>query len=286
MSSSTQIVSALLTPVGLLGKKLRTKTEIKKLASERNLHPVVMQSFLSTAGEILTGIGGANLLTAKNSGLFGYFTTFVGLGITAAGFFLQPRLDIEPPSPINGSPPPVNVESPAKPFPSDKPISVPSPEEKPPIAPPAPSAIPQVEPIPTAEEISFQEHLERVTSWKKDVLGNLGKRDEQKAVTSLLKILNLKTGRSTELLPENHLKLREYTLELLIEIILRSDNDRTIERSIKAIFDHLEDSDSKLQYNAGIALALISNEREKALEKIPENITKDIIIRKLKSLQK
>ncbi len=266
----TQTVSIWQTPIVALRTKPRTKQQLKEdLVKTKELNSLAQTNLTSGIGGAVTVFGLANLLVNPKAGALSYIIT-IGSGIlTGLGFFISPYIKPEVPPPVSSVPPipPVPQALPVPPVPQ---------------APPAPQALP----VPTAEEISFQEHLERVTSWKKDVLGDLGKRDEQKTITSLLKILNLKTGRSTKLSPENHLKLREYTLDLLTEIILESDNDRTIERSIKAIFDHLQDSDSNLQYNAGIALALIGNEREAALEKIPGNITKTIIISKLEAVKK
>lgn len=265
--SDTQIVPIVLTPMAVVGTKPKSKGQIKEeLAQIKDLNPLSKTNLTSGIGGVVTAFELANLFVNPKAGALSYIITIGGGILTGLGFLISPSLECEK-EPEVLSPP---VRPAQKTPPAETPLLIPKGAKS----------------VFTAEEISFQEHLERVTSWKKDVLGDLGKREEQKIITSLLKMLNLKTGKSTKLSSENHLKLRKYTLELLIEIILKSDNNRTIERSIKAIFDHLEDNDSKLQYNAGIALALIGNEREDALEKIPGNITKTIIISKLEALQK
>ena len=62
---------------------------VKDLASKPNAPPFFSQSFLSIAGEGIATLGGASLAVAKN-GFLSSFVTLIGLGISGAGFFLQP----------------------------------------------------------------------------------------------------------------------------------------------------------------------------------------------------
>lgn len=78
-----------LRPLGSLRSATREEIE----TANKDAHPLLKQSFLSSIGEVITIFAGTNLLTATN-GAFGYFTAIVGLGITGLGFILKPDFSI------------------------------------------------------------------------------------------------------------------------------------------------------------------------------------------------
>ena len=269
---------------------------VRDLANKKDSPPVFGQSILTIAGEGVTTLGGLTLLTAKK-GALGSFVTLVGLGIAGLGFFLQPVIKPDPKEPVISSPPvpepalepplfaPVTPPDSADPSTPQIPTS-PKPETLPPK--PAPDAI--TPPTPPFEENLFQGLIKKVDALKTYILeAPLTKSEERDKVTTLLEILRDTTGNTTGLQSGNQLKLREYTLNLLRDIIINSTNDQTIKRSIEAVFKiFTKDTRDKLKAESGIALVLINKEPggpEKLTKFIPDDsITLDKIIKRLESL--
>ncbi len=228
MSNRTEVVSLLQTPFAALGVNPKSKGQIEKELSSKDISPIAMTDPVSFVGIVSTVLGAGNLFANSKASTLSYITLIGGVVATGIEFFVKPNFDIN------------------KKEEKEKPSEVPK-EETLSLPPPA-------QPI-----TDLQEKINHVDELKKSILETkLTKDKEREAVTELLGILSYKTGIHTGLDKDEHLQLRRHILGLLCEIITKSKNTQTLKRTEAAILRLFKDNNDPLQNEARTALALLS----------------------------
>ncbi len=240
-----------------------------------------------TLGILLTRLPITELITA------------VGTVGTIASWLLEPELNVTKDRSKTQTAP--AIEDPAAKLPD--PAELPAPLHKPRKPKPIPG---EGEPISPIEDPLFKECMDEVSKLKVSILRDtLEKSEERGLVTKLLNVLRAPTGKKIrELLdirtttgknpglsPDNHLKLRIFTLDLLKDIIVNSKNEQTINRPLEAIFNiFMQDGPrAKLRVNAGTSLLAVILERNDTLDRLIDldsTITKDSITTRLEQIKK